>query len=659
MLQKLRDKTTGWIATVILGLLIIPFAFFGMESYLSQRTETWVAKIEAPPTWWQAAPSWWPVSMLWQREEVAVDAFRERYEQARQEQRQQQGENFDVRAFEDIDNKRGILDGLIDERVLRLASARAGIAISNSLVRDTIQGIEAFQVGGKFNPERYQLALASQVPARTPRQFETLVRESLQQSLLPSRIAESAFVTTGELDRILRLLSEKRDVTYVVLPKPAPDTAAVSGAEIDKWYRGHPQQYRAPETVAIEYVEIDAASLPAGAAADEVALRQRYEQEKTRYVQAEQRLASHILVAVKPDADAAAQKAAERKATQLAAQAKAPGADFAALASANSDDTGSKAGGGDLGWVEKNGTLAKPFEDALFAMQPGEVRGPVKTDFGWHVIQMREAKAGQQVPFEQVREELAREQAEADRERVFNDLTGKLVDLVYKNPTALTPAARELNLPVQTLGPFARGMGTGIAANPALQRAAFSETLIQDGTVSDPIELEPNHTVLIRVTQHNPARVQPLAQVRDQVIAAVRADRAAKALTAAADSMLARLRAGETMQVVAASRQLVPNEIASLPRGAPMPDPAASEAYFSVPAPAAGKVSPGKATLPDGSIVVFAVSKATPGNPAEATAQERAMLQQQLAQSLGADDARAYVAALRRQMRVKVAEERL
>ena len=154
MLQKLRDKTTGWIATVILGLLIIPFAFFGMESYLSQRTETWVAKVEAPPAWWQAAPSWWPVSMLWQREEVGVEAFRERYERARQQQRQQQGENFDVRAFESVENKREILDGLIDERVLRLASARAGIAVTDSLVRDSFEGIEAFQVGGKFNPER-------------------------------------------------------------------------------------------------------------------------------------------------------------------------------------------------------------------------------------------------------------------------------------------------------------------------------------------------------------------------------------------------------------------------------------------------------------------------------------------------------------------------
>lgn len=658
MLQKLREKTSGWIATVILVLLAIPFAFFGVDQYMSQSVDDYVARIDAPPTWWKAAPSWWPVSMLWQHEEIDSAAFRERYEQSRQEQQQRQGETFDVRAFESVQNKREILDALIDERVLRMTSNRAGIAISKAQIQETIVGIEAFQIDGKFDPQRYQLALATQVPARTPSQFENLVRESLQQSLLPTSIGESAFVTSGELDRLLKLLGETRDVGYVRLPQPTPDAGAISGAEIDAWYKAHVQQYRAPETVAIEYVEIDAAALSVPTA-DEAALRQRYEQEKARFVEPEQRLTSHILVRVAPDADAATQKAAEQKASQLAIQARAAGADFAALARANSDDTGSKESGGDLGWVEKNGTMVKPFEDALFAMQTAGVSAPVKTDYGWHVIQLREIKAGQQSTFEQAREQLALDQAEADRERAFNDLTGKLVDLIYKNPTALTPAARQLNLPVQTLGPFARGAGTGIATNPALLRAAFSETLIQDGTVSDPIELAPNHSVLIRVTQHNPERAQPLSVVRDQVIAEIRVDRAGKALAATADAMLAQLRAGATLQQAAGGQQLVPTELPAVPRGAPMPDQAATEAYFSVPTPAAGKGSPGKVKLADGSVVVFVVHKVTPGNPAAASAQERALLQQQLARSTGIDDARAFVAAMRKQMRIEVAEDRL
>ncbi|HVR81400.1 MAG TPA: SurA N-terminal domain-containing protein [Luteimonas sp.] len=658
MLQKLRDKTSGWIATVILGLLVVPFAFFGMEQYLFQRSDTYVAKIEAPPKWWQAAPAFWPVTMLWQRDEIDTDAFRSAFEQARQQQRQQQGEKFDSRAFEAADNKRNVLDGLIDQRVLKMVATRAGIAVGDAQVRDTIQGIPAFQIDGKFDPQSYQLALASQVPQRSPREFEQMVRESLQQSLIPTHVAQSAFATPSELDRLMKLLGEKRDVAYVTLPSPAPDIAAVTAAEIQHWYDAHVADYRAPETVSIEYVDIDGSKLPVSAVADDAALRQRYDQEKARFVEPEQRLASHILIKVDAGASAAVQKAAEQKAAQLAEQARQPSADFAALARANSDDSGSKVGGGDLGWVAK-GVMVKPFEEALFKMQPGAIVGPVKTDFGWHVIQLREVKAGTQVPFEQVREQLAKEQADTDRERAFNDLSGKLVDQVYKNPTTLAPAARALNLSVQKIGPFARGQGTGIAASPAVQRAAFSDTLMQDGTVSDPIEIAPEHSVLIRVTEHTQAHALPLAQVSQRVIAAIRGDRAAKAGAAAADAMVAQLQSGKPLSELAAARQLQPNALPGLQRGVPVPDAGTAEAIFAAPPPAAGKVSAGKAALADGQVVVFTVSKVTPGNPKEATTAQRMQLGQQLAQLAGGDDAQALVKALRKRMKITVAEDRL
>ncbi|MEO6264852.1 MAG: SurA N-terminal domain-containing protein, partial [Luteimonas sp.] len=294
MLQKLRDKTSGWIATVILGLLVVPFAFFGMEQYLFQRSDTFVAKIEAPPKWWQSAPVFWPVTMLWQRNEIDADEFRTAFEQARQQQRQQQGEQFDARAFESIDSKRKVLDGLIDQRVLQMTAGRAGIAIGDAQVREAIEGIPAFQVDGKFDPQRYQLALASQVPARSPRQFEQLVREGLQQSLIPTQVAQSALVTPSELQRLLKLLGEKRDIGFVTMPAPVADTAPVSAAKIQHWYDSHVADYRAPETVTLEYLDIDGNTLPAPAAADDAALRERYEQEKTRFIEPEQRLVSHL-----------------------------------------------------------------------------------------------------------------------------------------------------------------------------------------------------------------------------------------------------------------------------------------------------------------------------------------------------------------------------
>jgi peptidyl-prolyl cis-trans isomerase D len=658
MLQQLREKTTGWIATVILGLLVVPFAFFGMEQYLFQQNATFAAKIEAPPKWWPSAPAVWPLTMLWQREEIDSNDFRTAFERARQQQREQQGEKFDARAFESVESKRRVLDTLVNQRILQLTADRAGIAVGDALVRDTIQGIPAFQVEGKFDPQRYQLALASQVPARSPRQFEQEVRESLQQSLIPAEVSQSAFATPSELQRVLKLLGEKRDVAYTIMPPPTRDTAPITAAQIQHWYDTHAADYRAPETVSLEYIEIAGDQLPAPPEADDATLRQRYEQEKARFIEPEQRLASHILVAVPADANAAAQKAAEAKAAKLAAEARQPGADFAALARTNSDDTGSKAAGGDLGWVAKD-VMAKPFEDALFAMQPGETRGPVKTSFGWHVIQLREVKAGKQVPFEQARPQLAREQAEADREHALNDITGKLVDQVNKNPTTLAPAARLANLPVQRAGPLARGQGSGVIANPAVQRVAFSESMIEDGTVSDPIEISANHTVLLRVTEHNPAHQLPLAEVSQRVISAIRRDRSIKAAAAAADSVIAAVRAGTPLAELASARGLTVSNVPGLPRAAPMLDPAAVKAMFEAPPPAPGKGSPGKALLPDGRMVVFVVSKVTPGNPAEASAQEKASLQEQLGQMAGVEDVEALVSTLRKRMKITIVEERL
>ncbi|GHA69630.1 SurA N-terminal domain-containing protein [Cognatilysobacter bugurensis] len=655
MLQTLREKTSGWIATVIIGLLIIPFALVGLQDYLVQRGDVHVAEIDVPPSWWRGAPAWWPVSTLWEHERITTQEFRTRLENARQRARQEQGEAFDARAFETAENKRAVLEQMIDERVQAIAARESGVAVDDALVRREIQSIPAFQVDGRFSPERYQLALASQSPPQTPRQFEQLVREGVLQTFLASNLNDSAFTTPSEIERMIRLLGERRSVTLMSLPPATPDAAPVSDAEIQKWYAANAKDYRAPQQVTLEYVELDGSTLPVTAVDDE-ALRRRYEQEKNRYVAAEQRLASHILVRVPEGADAAAVEAARKKAEALAAQARAPGADFAALARANTDDEGSKAGGGDLGWVTR-GLMVGPFEDALFSMKSGEIAGPVRTDFGWHVIQLRDLQAGAQESFEQARSALAREQAESDRERAFNDLSGRLVDLVYKNPSSLVPAARELKLPVQTLGPVSRDESTGILANPAVKRAAFSEALIQDGTVSDPIEIGPNRSVLIRVTSHSPERTLPLAQVRERVEEAVRMDRTRKAAEARARALVKQVQGGASLASIAqANGAAEPTQIPELPRGAPLGAPGVSEAVFSAAAPAAGTVTPGTEVLPDGSVVLFTVDAVMPGDVATLDPTQRATLQQQLQALQGASDVQALVRALRQRYRIDVVE---
>lgn len=660
MLQKLRDKTSGWIATAVLGLLIVPFAFVGVNEYMGGGTDNAVAKVEAPPTWWKSAPGWWPVSMLWQHEEVTQEQFRTGFEQARQQQRQALGENFDPREFETQENKLLVLDQLIDQKVMQLNAKRSGIAVSNEAVRQSIAKEPAFQVDGKFDAARYTTLLSSQVPALTPVAFEQQERDRLQMALIPQGIGESGFVTSKEMDRLIKLLGETRDVSIAALkaPEAGADTA-VAEAQIKAWYDAHPADYKQGESVTLEYLDVDAATLsPSDAPVDEAALRKRYEQEKSRFMSGEQRLASHILISVPAGADAAAQKAAEQKAAALAAQAKQPGADFAALAKANSQDPGSKDSGGDLGWVDR-GAMVKPFDDALFAMKAGEISGPVKTDFGYHVLQLREIKPGQGKSFEEVRDVLAREQADSAGERAYNDLAGRVVNEVLKNPTSLAPAAKAVGLPVQRIGPFSRATASGIAANPAVLRAAFSDSLVQDGTVSDPIEIGPKRAVFIRVLQHTPEQAQPIAQVRDAVIAAIRADRAAKAAEKAADAILARIGKGETLQAIAVADKLQTAELPGIARGAPMPSPEINAAIFATPKPAAGKVSTGKARMQDGNYAVFVVNKVTEGDLAMITPEQRMQLQQQMVQMGAASDVASYVGALRKQYKITRREDKL
>jgi len=457
---------------------------------------------------------------------------------------------------------------------------------------------------------------------------------------------------------MMRLLGEQRDAVLAMVPAPEPDTAAVSGAEIQSWYEAHRGEYRAPEEVSIEYVEIRADAMPEPQAADDATLRARYEQEKGRFVEPEQRKVSHILVRVPEDADAAAREAAKQRADAIAARVRAEGADFAAIAREESDDEGSRAGGGDLGWLER-GIMGEAFDSAVYSVAPGVPSEPVQTEFGWHVLLVDDVREGREVPFEAARAELAAEQAVVDRERAFNDLIGRLVDQVYRNPGSLAPAAREAGLPVQKAGPFVRGAGEGIAADPVVQRAAFSDALVQDGTVSDPIEIGAGHTVLIRVTGHQPERERPLADVRDDVVAAIRADRARRAALETVDAAVAEVAAGTPLPEVAEARGWLHMDMPGLRRGMPMPSMEANEAVFAAPEPAEGKVSAGRVVQDDGSILVFAVRKVTPGDGSEASEQERTMLRQQLARMAGDEDAMALLRALRQRMRVTTIEARL
>ena len=645
MLQNIREKK--WIAFAILVPVIITMAFFGIDSYFSTRIDTYAAKIEGP-----AKFGFWGA----QTREISQDEFRRRYEQTRQQERERQGEAFDSEAFESLDNKREVLDAMVDEALLGMVAERDGITVGEAQVAEQLKQMPEFQVNGAYSVDQYRLALAGQ--GQTHAQFMAGMRADIARRTIPSQIVASAIASNAELEAFLALSQQTRDLSLVDLPTPALPAEPATDEQLKAWYDGHASQYRSEESVAIEYVEIDGATLPAPASPDEAALRALYDAQKARFVTAPARVAAHILVAAPADADEATDTTARERAMALAAKARAPGADFAAIAGESSEDLGSKAEGGLLGTISE-GDIGPEFEAALFALtEAGQVTDPVRTPAGWHVIQLRELTPGTERPFEEVRADLESEYLASEQERVFSELSGGLIERIYKDPTALAPAAEAMGLTVNRSQPFTQRQGDGIAAIAQVRAAAFADAQKIERQVSDAIEVGPNHVVVLLVVDHKPEAALAFDEVRDRVLADFNGDRLAKASKAQAEALLKRALAGESLEALATESGRTVAQLPATGRRAQLP-PGILDVAFGLATPEAGKSSIGVAEVAPDRHVLVAVTAVTAGDLATLDDATRTMLLEQFAQARGVVEYQDYIKALRRHYSVKVAEERL
>lgn len=654
MLTKIREASSGWVLALILGPFIVTFAFFGINGYFTGRTETYAARVTIKPGWFGSG-------IGAKYKDISQDEFRRAFEAERRQQRDALKDKFDAGKFDTIANKREVMDHLVQRELLAAAATRDGVKVSGQQLYDKIAAESLFQVDGRFDKTRYREVLEMQSPPKTPAQYEADARDELLLATLPSEIGASGIASNGDIDAAMRLGEQKRDLRYLALPPPA-DAPAPSDSELQSWYQSHAAQYRTEEQVALEYLELDASTLAVPTTVDDDTLRQRYDQQKNRYVEPEQRLASDILINVPASADTATDKAAQAKAAALAIQARAQGADFAALARTNSQDEGSKNLGGDLGWLSQSVIQQKAFASALYALKPGQISEPVRTVEGWHVIELRDIRPGRQVPFESVRSELERDELKDAREKLFSDRSGKLVDLTLKDSTTLAPAARELGLAIQKTPLFTRAGGTGIAADPKVLKAAFSSSVLEDGNTSDAIEIGKNHdqVVVIRDAQHLPVKTLPLAQVHDRVVADLQSDRRMKAAKTAADAMLARTVKGESLDTIATAVGASVATLTATARTNAVPSADLVAAGFRLPRPVSGKPPQiAIASLAPDRYALVETTSVTDGDPAKMDPAQRSMLRQRFAQMRAALEERTFIDALRKEFPVQIAEDRL
>jgi peptidyl-prolyl cis-trans isomerase D len=617
-------------------LITIGFSFWGIESYLFTRVDTSVASVNGT--------------------EITQDQFRQRFEENRQRMMQMMGNSVDASFFERPELKRQVLDQLVNEQLLVDANEKLGIRITDDRVKREILSIPAFQKDGKFDVDTYKMLLTAR--GMSALSFDAMVRDNLASRALPEAVGASALVTDATVDEYLRLQDQRRTFRFAKLDKPSDDATPVSDEDIQTYYKDHGPDFVTPERVALEYVELDGSKIEIGTSVDDAVLKDLYEKDKSKFVTAEQRLVSHILVKVGGKGGPDDQKAALAKAENIASEAKS-GKDFAELAKADSDDLGSKNQGGDLGWIEK-GVTDEAFESALFAMKKGDISDPVLTGEGYHVIELRDIRPGTTRSFDEVKTELAKEYATTERERAYTDKAGRLTDLTYQDPSSLDTAAKELGLTVQKTDLFPRTGGTaGIAANPAVVKAAFSDTVLVQNNNSDPIDIGPNHIVVVRVAEHKASTPKPLDEVKDEVRKRIVAERLQRKAKERADSLFADLGKGQTLDQVAAANGLKVEEQKDFTRDALSVDSALVKAAFAMPKPVAGKPEHQLVVLGGDAYALIELDSVTDADPSKLDAKTKEAARNTLANGLALTMTREFVDALRANAKIRVSEDKI
>jgi peptidyl-prolyl cis-trans isomerase D len=527
MLQKIHDTFKGWVAGLVLGAIGLVFVFWGINWTMS--APTYAAKVNG--------------------KEISTAEVRQTYQQ--QLAQAERASNGAVTDAQRNDIKRRVLDDYVSSEALVSRADALGYRVSDGEVLQEMAQIPAFQVDGKFNIDHALALLHAQ--GRSAAEIEELFKRDVKLRQLDRALSASSFVTSAEAKQLRALARQQREISWAILPAAKYGAAATPDeAALKAYYDAHKSEYMTPETVNLRYVEISLAQLSAKVTVDDAQLKAFYEEQKAkspeRFTQPEQRRVRHILLSVSDPKQDAAVKA---KAEELLKRAQG-GEDFAKLAKENSQDPGSAAQGGDLGFSERKAFVG-PFADAAFGMNVGEIKGPVKTQFGYHILKLEAIQPATEKTFEQARADLETEYRRNQAERLYNDAADQLADAALQNTTDIDVVARKAGLTVSDIANFSRSEGGGALGKvPAVIDAAFSADVL-DGHLSPIVEVDKGRGVVLKATDHKLPQQKPLEAVRSEVLAAWKKDRGVELAAAAAADAVKRLTGGESWDAVVKS----------------------------------------------------------------------------------------------------------
>ena len=511
------------VVQVVLALIILPFALWGVDSYQNSGDVGVMATVNGT--------------------KIGQAEFEDALMQQRRRMQELAGENFDPALFDRPEIKRSVLEGLAAQHLLLEKAKEEGLVVGDEQIAQIIAGVGAFQKDGRFDKQAYEAALRAQ--GMSPELFEYRVRQDILNRQLTDAYAQNGFAADTTAETLIRLNEQQRTVSITTLGLgDFLKKAVVTDADAQKYYEQNPQQFEMPERAQVEYVVFSADALADKIDPTDAEVKRYYDEHLNEFSDREERQASHILISVATQASEAEKQAAKEKAGQLLEDVKAAPSKFAALAKENSQDPGSAANGGDLGMFAR-GMMVKPFDEAVFSMKVGQISDLVQTDFGYHIIKVTAIKPSKAQPLKEVSaliEQRLRAQQAADK---FAELAERFNDTVYEQSDSLQPAAELVGAKVVSGQWLSRDQQPGELWTAKALEAVFSEDAVKNKRNTAAVEVKPNTLLAAHVTTHQPASVRPYQEVASGIRKLLQHQAALRAAEEQGKQALAQLQAGD------------------------------------------------------------------------------------------------------------------
>ena len=615
MLQAFRDNLKGTMALFIVGLMIIPFALFGVDSlFLQDSSAGKAADVNG-----EAISEMALTRAIRTQKQQLLDRF---------------GDQAPAVLLSDDQLRGPVLTRLLQRELLRQAAENGNMAISDATLDELIKSTPQFQQDGLFSADLYLQLLRNM--GYTPVSYKKLLTEDLLVNQHASGLNSSAFATNGDIKTLTALTQQSRSFYYITLPYSSfADSVSVSHEEINNYYSEHQDRYQTTEQVSVDYIELSLDGLAEATDVDPVEVQAQYEQELKAFQSAVQRQAAHILIEFGDEASA--------KLVQVEARLAA-GETFESVARELSDDLGSSELGGDLGMTDGN-TFPESFETALASLEVGSVSAPVETDAGTHIIKLLSIEETEAPSFANARERIEENLAQASAEAAFVELYEALPEAAY-NADSLQDVADELGLDVITSRLFDRSGGEGVLANNQVIASAFSDEVLAQGLASEVVELSDNHVLVIKLNTHKPIELKPLDLVSEEIDFLLSKAKVTKALTQQANELVALLAAGSSVESVADNAQLEWQVAADVKRGAPQVDRQLLNQMFELAKPVASQPINSVQVLDSGDVVVAQLTVVKAGSLPEMEEAQRRALTQRFAQELANGELAIYQSSL-------------